>query len=65
MSNKKPIPPYPAVLIEEEIEEDLKTMDEAEAPLLTGELLCEHSNRIYLVISKIILTFMSILFRRC
>lgn len=48
MSYKKPIPPYPAVLIEEEIEEDLKAMDEAEAPLLTGEL-CKYCNCIYLV----------------
>lgn len=36
MSNKKPLPQYPAVPIEEDIEEDLKAMDEAEAPLLTG-----------------------------
>lgn len=40
MSTKKPpIPPIPTVPVEEEIEEDLKTIDETETPLLTGELL--------------------------
>jgi len=39
MSNKKPIPQCPIVPVEEEIEEDLKTIDETETPLLTGELL--------------------------
>lgn len=39
MSNKKnPIPQSPNVPVEEEIEEDLKTIDETETPLLTGEL---------------------------
>lgn len=38
MSNKKPIPQCPTVPVEEEIEEDLKTIDETEAPLLTGKL---------------------------
>lgn len=37
MSNKKPIPPYPTVPVEEEIEEDLKTIDETETPLLSGK----------------------------
>jgi len=37
MSNKKPlIPQSPIPPVEEEIEEDLKTIDETEAPLLTG-----------------------------
>lgn len=40
MSNKKPpIPQCPIVPVEEEIEEDLKTIDETEAPLLTGKIL--------------------------
>jgi len=39
MSNKKPpIPQCPTLPVEEEIEEDLKTIDETEAPLLTGNL---------------------------
>jgi hypothetical protein len=38
MSNKKLlISPCPTVPVEEEIEEDLKTIDETETPLLTGE----------------------------
>ncbi|KAL4122994.1 hypothetical protein QTP88_015230 [Uroleucon formosanum] len=37
MSNKKPIPQCPTVPVEEEIEEDLKTIDETEAPLLTDD----------------------------
>lgn len=38
MSYKKPhIPQSPTVPVEEEIEEDLKAIDETEAPLLTGE----------------------------
>lgn len=38
MSNKKLFTsPCPTVPVEEEIEEDLKTIDETEAPLLTGE----------------------------
>jgi len=40
MSNKKaPIPQCPTVPVEEEIEEDLKTIEESEAPLLTGKLV--------------------------
>lgn len=38
MSNKKPIPQCPTVPVEEEIEEDLKTIDETGTPLLTGML---------------------------
>lgn len=46
MNNKKhPIPQSPIVPVEEEIEEDLKTIDETEAPLLTGELF-RHSIQI-------------------
>ncbi|XP_025199263.1 uncharacterized protein LOC112597430 [Melanaphis sacchari] len=38
MNNKKPpIPQCPTVPVEEEIEEDLKTIDETEAPLLTDD----------------------------
>ncbi|NP_001156194.1 uncharacterized protein LOC100164805 [Acyrthosiphon pisum] len=38
MSNKKPpIPQCPTLPVEEEIEEDLKTIDETEAPLLTDD----------------------------
>lgn len=41
MSNRKPlIPQCPTVPVEEEIEEDLKAIDETEAPLLTGEYNC-------------------------
>lgn len=37
-TNKKPpIPQNPTVPAEEEIEEDLKTIDETETPMLTGE----------------------------
>lgn len=49
MSNKKPIPQYPVVPTEEEIEEDLKAIDEVEAPLLSGQFLCKNCNCIYLV----------------
>lgn len=39
MSNKKPpISQSPTVPVEEEIEEDLKTIDETEAPLLSGKI---------------------------
>lgn len=38
MSNKKPIPQLPTVPVEEEIEEDLKTIDETETPLLSGKI---------------------------
>lgn len=39
MSAKKhQIPPSPTLPVEEEIEEDLKAIDETETPLLTGEL---------------------------
>lgn len=37
MNNKKPpVPQCPSVPVEEEIEEDLKAIDETETPLLTG-----------------------------
>jgi len=39
MNNKNPIPHCPVVPVEEEIEEDLKTIDESETPMLTGQLL--------------------------
>lgn len=38
MSNKKPtVTQCPTVPVEEEIEEDLKVIDETETPLLTGQ----------------------------
>lgn len=52
MSNKKPIPPYPTVPVEEEIEEDLKTIDETETPLLSGE--CWYN---YIIFTNIIMLF--------